>query len=441
MNQAFVRFPRGFLWGTATAAYQVEGNNTNSSWWQWEQQPGRILNDDKSGLACDWWNGRWKEDLDRAAETSQNAHRLSVEWSRVQPEPDRWDELAIERYRSIMRGLRERGLMAMVTLHHFSNPIWLEEQGGWENPETPLKFAAFVRKIGEALKEYVSYWVTINEPNVFTYTGYLEGKFPPGKKDFNAAMHVMENMVRGHALAYHALHEIQPEARVGLSIHYRSFKPASSSPLDRFVARIQSAIFNDLFPRAAKDGKIRFLYRSINVPEAAHTQDFLGVNYYSRDLVSFDITRAPALFGRLRYPENADLSENGFIANEPEGFFESLKWGLQYEVPMLVTENGVEDLEDKMRPRYIAQHIHQLWRAVNFNWPIKGYFHWSLVDNFEWERGWTMRFGLWGLNVDTQERIRRKSVDLFADICKENGLSSEMVQKYCPEVLQNIFPD
>ena len=143
----------------------------------------------------------------------------------------------------------------------------------------------------------------------------------------------------------------------------------------------------------------------------------------------------------MKHPEGVEESATGFIANVPEGFYEAMKWGLQFNVPMIVTENGVEDHEDKMRPRYIVQHIQQMWRAVNFNWPVKGYFHWSLVDNFEWERGWTQRFGLWGLDIETQARIRRNSVDLYADICKENGLSSAMVEKYCPEILARIFPD
>jgi beta-glucosidase len=183
------------------------------------------------------------------------------------------------------------------------------------------------------------------------------------------------------------------------------------------------------------------LYRTIEVPGAAGTQDFLGVNYYSRDRISFDITQSRALFGGRHFPKDADLSTSGMIANEPEGFYEALKWGLQFNVPMIVTENGVDNQDDKMRPRYIAQHIQQLWRAVNYNWPVKGYFHWSLVDNFEWERGWSQRFGLWGLDVETQTRIRRNSVDLYAEICKQNGLSSSMVEKFCPEVLGKIFPD
>jgi len=142
------------------------------------------------------------------------------------------------------------------------------------------------------------------------------------------------------------------------------------------------------------------------------------------------------------FAKDADLSVNKFMANEPEGMFEGLKWIVRTfpNLPIIVTENGVEDSDDHMRRRYLAQHIHQLWRAVNFNWPVKGYFHWTLVDNFEWERGWTYQFGLWGLDRETQKRIKRPSVDLYAEICKENGLSSEMVQKHCPEVFERLFP-
>ena len=160
------------------------------------------------------------------------------------------------------------------------------------------------------------------------------------------------------------------------------------------------------------------------------------------DTVRFDITNYRELFGTRYYPENSDLSDTRFIANIPEGIFDSIKWAVRSypDLPILITENGVEDASDRIRPRYLAQHLHQVWRAVNFNWPVKGYFHWSLVDNFEWERGWTQRFGLWALDEKTQKRTKRPSADLYAKICRENGLSSEMVQKYCPEVFDKLFP-
>lgn len=441
MPQATFHFPTGFLWGTATSSHQVEGSNTNNNWAAWEAEPGRIKFGHTSGKACDWWGGRWKDDFDRAADTSQNAHRLSIEWSRIQPKPDTWNEEALNYYREIVRGLTQRNMTPMVTLHHFTDPLWLVEKGGWENPESAQIFDVYVSRVVEALKEYVSLWVTINEPNVFTYGGYLNGGFPPGKNDLASAFNVLSNLLRGHALAYRTIHRIQKQSRVGIALNYRSFAPARpASPFDRWMARFLHQNFNQSFIRALVDGKFRFALRGMEIPEAAKTQDFIGVNYYSRDQVAFKPLAYQSFFHQLRYPKDADLSDTGFIANIPEGMFEALKWANGFNLPILVTENGVEDADDDLRPRYTIQHIHQMWRAVNFNYPIKGYFHWSLVDNFEWERGWTQRFGLWGLDPETQMRTRRASVDVYANICQRNGIASEMVEKFAPEALTQLFP-
>ncbi|MFZ5821382.1 MAG: glycoside hydrolase family 1 protein [Chloroflexota bacterium] len=442
MPQATYHFPRGFLWGTATAAHQVEGNNTNNQWWKWEQE-GHT--NGRSGLACDWWGGRWREDFDRAAEGGQNAHRLSVEWSRIQPSPDRWDEDALDRYRTMLRGLKERGLTPMVTLHHFSDPLWVYENGAWENEDTVPLFEKFVRKTVDALREYCSLWVTVNEPNGYALNGYAASVagFPPGKKDLKLAMRVLANLIRGHAVAYRAIHEIQREARVGFALYYRSFVPYRAwSPLDRLVTNNLFTGVNAGFPTALATGVMKSPLGNVKIPEARGAQDYFGFNYYTRDYVTFDLTKLDTLFGRNFYRKDALRSESGWLANEPEGLLEGLKWVTRLfpSLPIIVTENGVEDSADKLRPRFMAEHIHQMWRAVNFNWPVKGYFHWSLVDNFEWERGWTQRFGLWALDVETQKRTKRPSADLYAEICKENGLSSDMVQKYCPEVLGTLFP-
>ncbi|MBN2118211.1 MAG: glycoside hydrolase family 1 protein [Anaerolineales bacterium] len=440
MPQATYHFPRGFLWGTATAAHQVEGNNTNNQWWQWEQT-GHT--NGTSGLAADWWGGRWREDFDRAAETDQNAHRLSVEWSRIQPTPDTWDEDALERYRLMLRGLRERGMTAMVTLHHFTDPLWLFEMNGWEREEVVGLFEKFVRKTVEALKEYCTLWCTINEPNVYTLSGYVMGDFPTKQRGMNLGMQVMANMLRGHAAAYRAIHQIQPEARVGYALHYRPMVAKHPRfPLDALMRKLRYDGLNMAFPSGIGTGVMKTPVGNFQVPEARGTQDYLGLNYYSVDTVSFHLGKPRELFTSSGYPEDADTSEQRFIANIPAGLFDTLKWAVRTypDLPILITENGVNDSSDDLRRRYLAQHIHQVWRAVNFNWPVKGYFHWTLVDNFEWERGWTQRFGLWGLEVETQKRIKRPSVDLYAEICKENGLSSEMVQKYCPEVFARLFP-
>lgn len=441
MPDATFHFPRGFLWGCATSSHQVEGNNDNNNWARWEQQEGRIVAGQRAHLANDWWGGRWKEDFDRAAESGQNAHRLSLEWSRIQPSPDRWDEGALDVYREMLRGLDERGLMPLVTLHHFTDPLWLEDAGGWTNPRVVEWFGAYAARVVEALKEYVTMWCTINEPNVVTSLAYLLGTHPPGEQDIGKAFAVMGNQVRAHAAAYRAIHVAQPEARVGPVINYRSLVPRRPwLPLDRVATWMQRKFYNDFFVDALQTGRLDYLYRREGVPEAKGTMDFLGINYYTRQEIFFDIGAANTAYTNQRFRPEAELSPNQFIANEPEGFFEALKWGYRRGVPLIVTENGVEDPGDSLRPRYLIQHIHQMWRAVNFNYRIKGYFHWTLADNFEWDRGWTQPFGLWELDAETQVRRKRRSADLYAAICNQNALSSAMVREYAPEVFDNIFP-
>lgn len=441
MPDAIFQFPRGFMWGTATAAHQVEGNNINNNWAKWESEPGRIIEGQKSGLACDWWGGRWKEDFERARDTGQNAHRFSIEWSRIQPEPDRWNEDALNQYFEMCRWLYRNNMTPLVTLHHFTDPLWLVERGGWENEETPALFARYVRRVVTSLKDYVNLWVTINEPNVYIFSGWVSGEFPPGKNDLGCAVKVAVNLIRGHAAGYKVIHELQPEAQVGVATNYRSLIPARPwFLLDRPPMKIQDQIFNRAFNDCLSSGKLILPFKKVNIPEAAGTQDFIGLNYYTRDLVQFSLKDYASLFGRRFFPKDADLSPTGFIANIPAGMWDGLKWAHDYKLPVIITENGVEDHLDTLRPRYTIEHLHQVWRAINFNWRIKGYFHWSLVDNFEWERGWTQRFGLWGLDTTSQERIRRSSVDMYETICKENGISSDMVKQYAPEIFEKLFP-
>jgi len=441
MPEATFHFPRKFLWGTATSSHQVEGNNFNNQWWTWEQEEGRILNGDKSGTACDWWGGRWREDFDRAAETHQNAHRFSIEWSRIQPVVDKWDETAIDRYREMALGLRQRELTPLITLHHFTDPLWLWELGGWENEAAVEQFPRYCRKVVEALRGYVDTWVTINEPNIYTVMAYVMGAFPPGVNDLKRAFQVYTNMVRAHAAAYKAIKEVQPQARVGIAQHYRGMRPAVTwSPTDRLAASILHSLLNDFFPRALSTGTLRFPGRKAQLPGVKGTQDFLGLNYYTEERVAFKPFASQDLFTRRFYEPGAELSEGGYIADVPGGMFRALEWCKGFGLPIIVTENGLNDREDRLRPRYLLRQLHQVWRAVNFNYPIQGYFHWSLVDNFEWERGWSQRFGLWELDLQTLNRRKRKSVDLYAEICMENGISSEIVARYTPELLAGMFP-
>ncbi len=335
MAQAILNFPRGFLWGTATAAHQVEGNNINNNWYAWEKS-GHIINRQSCGLACDWWGGRWREDFDRAAENGQNAHRLSIEWSRIQPDANRWDEDALDYYRQMVRGLLERGMTPLVTLHHFTEPLWISEMGGWQDETMLPYFDAYVAKVVEALQEYVTWWCTINEPNVYASMAYLTGDFPPGKSSLAAVYKVIVNLIKGHALAYQTIHEILPDAKVGLAHQYRGFQAAKPlSPLDRWATNMLSHSFTNAVPETLKSGILRFLGIRKRIPAAKGTQDFLGVNYYTQENVAFSLRAINQLFGKRTFPQDADLSPTGFIANQPEGFYQALKWAKGFKFNLI----------------------------------------------------------------------------------------------------------
>jgi beta-glucosidase len=441
MIEAAYHFPKGFLWGSATASHQVEGNNKNNNWFRWENEPGKIHNGDKSGEASGWWGGKWKEDFSRAAETGQNAHRLSIEWSRVQPKPDRWDESAIERYRAMVRRLVQLKMTPMITLHHFTDPLWFTDMGGWENAKAPQLFETFVRKIVEALKEYVTLWVTINEPNVYTGDGYIAGVFPPGRSDISAAVTVYTNLAQAHARAYRAIHALQKDAKVGIAMNHVPMHPLRPWFLpDRWMSNFISWNWNDAFPHALTTGTMKFLGSKIHIPGAAGTMDYFGFNYYFIQNIAFSPKNKELFYARREHPAGAERSPTGDFCSTPLGMFESLKWAKSFGLPIYITENGIEDEADLLRPRYLLEHIHQVWRGTNFNWQVKGYFHWSLVDNFEWLAGWSQRFGLWGLDIHTQERTKRRSAEIYEAICKENGITSDLVNKHAPEIFSKIFP-
>ena len=374
MIDAAFHFPKNFLWGTATSSHQVEGDNRLNDWWAWEQQPGRIREGARSGKACDWWGGRWKEDLDRAAAGGQNTHRLSVEWSRIEPSPGRWDGNALDYYREILSGMRARGIEPMVTLHHFTNPLWLAEQGGWENEDVVARFEAFARKTVAALKDLTTFWCTINEPNIYIYCAIRHRRLSAGQERHSSRLPVMRNQILAHAAAYHAIHEIQPEAGSGSPSSTGRMIPAyrQSAGSDGRAPAIED--FQRSFPVGAA-GRPASVPAGPGVrPQAAHTQDYLGLNYYSCDHVSFDLRKPAELFGRRFYPEGADLSDVGWNANIPEGMALAIRWANSFGLPIYITENGIEDEADHIRPRYLIQHLHQVWKMANIGFPVRGYY-------------------------------------------------------------------
>jgi beta-glucosidase len=440
MPEATFHFPSGFKWGTASSSHQVEGNNTNNDWWAWEQTEGHIEQEHRSGLACNWWE-QAEEDFDRAVELGQNAHRLSVEWSRIEPEDGRFDDAALGRYRAMLRALRQREIEPMVTLHHFTMPLWLAEMGGWESPRALSLFDRFVARVVEALGEFCDLWCTINEPNVEVVQGYLRGAWPPGRRNVRAAIRVGRGLMRGHAAAYRRIHELQPQARVGLATNIRPFDPANPrSPLDRRAAAWRDQVYNEglLLPLAR--GRWPLFLGGDPAWRLRKTLDWIGLNYYTRELVAFDRRQPEMLFGREEHGEDAELLDGGYGELYPEGLARCLQRLARLDVPIYVTENGIPDTDDDQRPRYILTHLHQMWRAMQSCRRVMGYYHWTLVDNFEWAEGWTLRFGLIQLDPETQARRVRRSAYLFRDICRANAITPDIIDRHVPELRAVLLP-
>ncbi len=455
MAKATMHFPPDFKWGAATAAHQVEGNNLNNDWWAWEQGEGHIRGGQKSGLACDWWGAGFDRDVEFAAQMDHNAHRLSIEWSRVEPKEGQWDAAAIDRYRYMLQMLRDHGIEPMVTLHHFTTPLWVLGRGGWETPTVVPLFERYVAKIVDALQDRCDLWVTINEPNVYAVLGWMQeiagtselpgpsDNFPPGKNDPALVFEVVGNMLRAHGAAYHAIHRVQPQARVGLAHHMRLFDPArSGSPLDRFCVYNRNRLFNDLPLHAMLYGRIaRPVGLAHRVRSLRNTADFIGLNYYTRDFIRFDRRSwESAAFGRNVPNHHAEMSDLNYGENYPRGLFRLLKRLDRYHKPIYITENGLPDLDDDQRPRFLITHLREVWKAINENVPVMGYYHWTLTDNFEWAEGWNLRFGLVKLNPDTQERTLRRSGELYGELARRNAIDDELVQRYTPELFETLFP-
>ncbi len=441
--QAELHFPPGFLWGTATAAHQVEGGNRNN-WSAWEALGGgRIFGDHVSGRACEWWDGRAEEDFARAASLHNNALRLSVEWSRIEPEPGRWDTAALERYRAMLDDLHARGLEPMVTLHHFTNPLWLEERGAWLDEETPRLFARFAAKVAEALGERVTLWCTINEPMVYAAQSYLIGHWPPAHRSLDETFRVAAQLVRGHAAAYRAIKAVRPAAQIGFAKHQMTVAPGTPL-IGHLGAGLIHYLFNEAIFGPFNGRRLNFLVRSVSIPEARGTLDWIGLQYYAAQHIY--LSRSPgARLPRLemRAPEGRPRGPRDWGELAPEQILPRLKHLYRLvRQPIYVTEAGVPDPDDSLRPAYLARTLRAVWQACMHNYPVRGFFFWSLVDNFEWAEGYDprYRFGLYGVDFQTQERTERRSARLYRAVCAANALTAAIVREHAPEAFDVIFP-
>jgi beta-glucosidase len=422
--------PAGFIWGAASAAHQVDGMDVHSDWWQFERQPGRVpgwsqLPDFARERKADHWD-RFVDDLRRARnDIGLTGYRFSVDWSRVAPEPDSFDERAIDGYVSRCAALREMGISPMVTLFHWSSPRWIWDPDpmtcGWYQPAVVDRFAAFVEAIAEPLAPYVEHWVTFNEPNVFAYGGFLEGELAPGhRRSEREVFRVYRHMLECHVRAWRAIKEARADAQVGIAHHYAPMHAAHRwNLLERFIARKAESQFTWSFPDALHTGTLEFSTRTgqcwkAEIDGLEGSFDFSGVNYYQAITLSI-----PWGFLVHRTRDNADL--DGDRARWPtridtDDFARVLaRVQERYRKPLLITENGRAHTEDVARSEYLCAHLRTIEEAVANGVDIRGYYYWSLLDNQEWAHGFVPRFGLYEVDFASGERRLRGTGRVYAD--------------------------
>ncbi|MEX2150314.1 MAG: family 1 glycosylhydrolase [Steroidobacteraceae bacterium] len=406
------RFPNGFLWGAATASHQVEGGNRWNDWWAYEQD-GRLPY--KSGEACRHYE-LYDQDFELARSLGHNAHRFSIEWSRIEPERGVWDLSALEHYAAVIAALRRRGIEPVVTLHHFTNPAWFSQLGGWTHRDSPALFARYVACVAERLAADVRYWITINEPTVYVRHAYDTGDWPPCQpRAWFSGARALLNLCRAHVAAYGILHGRRSDVMAGIAHSAPHVVPCRARhAADRLAAWLRDFALN------------RLMFRLLG-PRPREVLDFIGLNFYARQVVRWQAT-AP---GALVFGGECRDDHHG----EPR-VFSALGWEIHaaslppllrrfagYGVPLMITENGIATSDETLRTRYLTEHLRALALALREGVPVLGYLYWTLMDNFEWTEGYGARFGLAATDFTTQQRLPRPAAQAFKTVCETGQLA------------------
>jgi len=392
-------FPEGFLFGSSTAAHQVEGGNVNNDWWACEHADVTTCVE-SSGDAIDQWH-RYAEDFELLAGLDQNAHRLSLEWSRIEPAPGEFSRAALEHYRRVLGTLDDLGLTAFVTLHHFTLPRWLSERGGWLAPDAVERFGRYTERVAAALGDLMPFAGTINEPQIVAYFGYCDGNFPPGLRHPGLWKRATQKLIAAHEAAVTAVKSGRGDPQAGVCLQLPAFEPAR--PEDPACV----AAFDELrheFEDVYLDGL---------------QGDWVGVQYYSRMRVD------PAVSGRFApAPAGAPLTQMGWELH-PEGLHRAITAAAGSGLPVYVTENGIATDDDPQRTDYLATHLAQVARALADGVDVRGYIHWSSFDNFEWAEGYRPTFGLIGINrEDGLRREVRPSARAYGAVARTGAVSA-----------------
>ncbi len=413
------RFPKGFLWGASTSSHQVEGGNHND-WTEWEKRHAEQLaakaerefanvvpdweyikeaaTDPKnyiSGRGVDHYH-RYEEDLKLAQSLGLTSFRLSIEWSRIEPEKGQFNQAAIEHYRKVIRATREHGMEPFVTLWHWTLPAWVARIGGWHRAVTGHYFTGYVEKVVDSLGDDVTFWVTLNEPEVYTDFAHLEGDWPPMHRSLLDANRVLKRLSRAHKRSYKIIKARYPAAQVGIAKHNISIA-IDRSGLNFFLKLLLDQFWNLYFLRLVLG-----------------YQDYIGINYYFHNRTRFSTRRSV----------DAKFSDMGWELY-PEGLLQVLRGVARYNLPIYITENGLADGRDVHRGAYIQEVVAVVWQAMQEGIDIRGYSYWSLLDNFEWDKGFWPRFGLIEVDYRTGKRRVRDGAKAYAKIIKDGGIDLE----------------
>jgi beta-glucosidase len=416
-------FPAGFMWGTATAAHQVEGNNSNSDWWDWELRPDSPCRE-PSGNAIEHYR-RYPADVALLARFGFDTYRFSVEWARIEPEEGRFDESQLDHYRQMVAAVRKAGLRPMVTLNHFTLPGWVATQGSWVSDRTPALFERYVRRVVEALGDQVDWYCTLNEPGGLAVSGYLGGPhWPPGLHGWATFTAAKEHLIRAHRLARAAVKALRPSARVGMAHAMVEWDSnVGGRPSMEFARRLTE----DDYLAACRD------------------DDFVGVQTYAR--IRMELPRPAGWLARvgLRIPPIRDRMIQRALdtiptpeSAAPTGM-RVTQMGYEYRPeavaatvrraasllpgkPIIVTENGIATADDRERIEFVTDALRGLHAVIADGIPLRGYIYWSGFDNFEWDHGYAMTFGLVGVDRKTQARTPKPSAKFLGDVARSNKL-------------------
>src|SRR3989344_2501458 len=397
-----LEFPQGFLWGSAISAHQTEGNNTNSDWWAWEysanriaelKQKGKDPSDFQSGIACDFWN-RYEQDFDLLQQLNQNAFRLSLEWAKIEPKEGEFNQEAVYHYRQMLGSLKRRRIKSFVTLNHFTLPKWFADKGGFTKRRNVYFFVRYAEKVARDLGYLVDFWITFNEPELYSTLPYLTALWPPQMRSFFTARKVAKNLITAHKTATPVIKKITGKP-VSIAYHLSDLEPAS------FWSGFTTAMIHYWTNEYILNRTIEFC-------------DFIGVNYYFHHHVG--------LFGLRHHSQHGhDETDLGWGIH-PEGLERVLLFLRKYKKPIYITENGIADEGDTKREKFIEDHLRGIYLAISQGTDVRGYLYWSLIDNFEWQEGFTPCFGLIEIDYKTQARKIRPSARAYAEICKNNAI-------------------